>query len=168
MRKAMGNKTVRPLVAPGIVLGIGMGGFLDGIIFHQLLQMHNMLSARYPPDSIVNFEVNMFWDGVFHALTWTATALGICMLWKALKRQDVQLSDRVLCGSLCVGWGLFNLVEGVINHHLLEIHHVRESGDHLVWDISFLLFGAILLGVGAALIRFAGAARTDFNGANSI
>ena len=38
----------RPLIAAGTLLGIGMGGFVDGIVFHQLLQIHNMLSAKYP------------------------------------------------------------------------------------------------------------------------
>jgi len=53
----------------GLLLGIGMGGFLDGILFHQLLQVHNMLSNLYPPDTLVHLEINMFWDGLFHALT---------------------------------------------------------------------------------------------------
>ena len=50
-------------------MGIGLGGFFDGILFHQLLQIHNMLSAKYPNTSIANLEINMFWDGLFHALT---------------------------------------------------------------------------------------------------
>jgi uncharacterized membrane protein len=163
----MTNKLLRPLIASGLMLGIGMGGFLDGIVFHQLLQMHNMLSAKYPPNSVVNLEVNMFWDGLFHALTWTMTALGIVMLWKTAKRSDVLLSDRALVGSMCLGWGLFNLVEGVINHHILEIHHVREGGDHLAWDVAFLLSGVILLGIGFALVRSANVAMAGSNGGNA-
>ena len=42
------------------MLGIGMGGFVDGILFHQVLQTHNMLSAKYPPTTLVNAEINMF------------------------------------------------------------------------------------------------------------
>ncbi|MGE0759070.1 MAG: DUF2243 domain-containing protein, partial [Pirellulaceae bacterium] len=38
----------RPLISAGTLVGIGMGGFVDGILFHQLLQSHNMLSARFP------------------------------------------------------------------------------------------------------------------------
>ena len=30
-------------------------------------------------------------------------------------------------GLVLIGWGLFSLVEGVINHHLLTIHHVRDD-----------------------------------------
>lgn len=43
-----------------ILFGIGMGGFIDGILFHQILQIHNMLSNRFFPDSLVNIDINMF------------------------------------------------------------------------------------------------------------
>ena len=56
----------RPLIAAGVIMGIGMGGFVDGILFHQIFQIHNMLSARLPPTSLVNVETTMVWDGLFH------------------------------------------------------------------------------------------------------
>src|SRR5687767_5072398 len=105
----------RPLISAGTLLGIGMGGFVDGILFHQLLQVHNMLTAKYPKTgvdpqtAVVNIEINMFWDGLFHTFTWIMTALGLALLWRAVKRADVPLSNRTLLGSLAFGWGLFNL-----------------------------------------------------------
>jgi len=69
-------------------------------------------------------QINMFWDGLFHAYTWMMTALGLRMLWRAVRRQNVRLSGRTLFGANVFGWGLFNLVEGIIEHHLLGIHHV--------------------------------------------
>lgn len=54
---------LRPLIVSGIVLGIGLGGFVDGIVFHQLFQLHNMLTGRVPKTSVTNMEINMFWDG---------------------------------------------------------------------------------------------------------
>src|SRR5215203_4700810 len=105
----------RPLIAAGTLLGIGLGGFVDGILFHQLLQVHNMLSAKYPTrESLANAEINMFWDGLFHTLTWATTAVGLTLLWRAGQRADVPWSTRTFVGSLLLGWGLFNLVEGVI------------------------------------------------------
>src|SRR5688572_11847820 len=83
-----------------------------------------MLSARRPKDSIVNIEVNMFWDGLFHAFKWVVTAVGIAMLFRAARRADVPWSDKTLFGSMLFGWGLFNLIEGIINHHVLHAHHV--------------------------------------------
>jgi uncharacterized membrane protein len=149
----------KPLIAAGTLLGIGMGGFVDGILFHQLLQVHGMLTAKYPKAgvdpqmAVVHIEINMFWDGLFHVLTWTMTALGLALLWRAVKRPGVPLSTRTLVGSMALGWGLFNLVEGVIDHHLLHIHHVTETAGHLLWDLLFLASGVVLILTGWALIR---------------
>jgi uncharacterized membrane protein len=57
-----------PLIAAGTLMGTGMGGFVDGILFHQVLQIHNMLSAKLPPNTLINAKVNMIWDGLFHNL----------------------------------------------------------------------------------------------------
>lgn len=51
----------------------------------------------------------------------------------------------VLAGWMLVGWGLFNLLEGVVNHHLLGIHHVREGANQTACDLAFLVLGAALL-----------------------
>jgi uncharacterized membrane protein len=101
---------------------------------------------------LANVEINMFWDGLFHAATWAMTALGIALLWHAAHRPDVPRSTGTLVGSLPLGWGLFNLIEGLIDHQLLGIHHVVESGDHLLWDLAFLGPGmALILAVWAKI-----------------
>jgi uncharacterized membrane protein len=143
----------RPLIAAGTLLGIGMGGFVDGIVFHQILQWHNMLSARRPPADLVSAKINMFWDGLFHAFTWAMTAIGLALLWRAGRRADVPWSAKTFVGALLLGWGLFNLVEGVIDHHILHIHHVIEGPGHLPWDIGFLASGAVFILVGGSIVR---------------
>jgi hypothetical protein len=61
----------------GIVLGVGLGEFVDGILLYQLLQWHHMLSGTnhdrvglkyYNPDTVSGLEMNTLWDGVFHAV----------------------------------------------------------------------------------------------------
>jgi uncharacterized membrane protein len=55
---------------------------------------------------------------------------------------------------LLAGWGVFNVVEGLIDHQLLGIHHVRDDlGAPLGWDLAFLAFGVVLIVAGAALAR---------------
>ena len=158
------NGSPRPFIAAGTTLGIGLGGFLDGIVFHQLLQLHNMLSAKYPVRGVdvktlaVHLEVNMFWDGLFHAFCWIVTALGLLMLWREVRVRDVPMSGKMFVGSLLLGWGIFNLVEGLIDHHLLHLHHVIEAPNHLPWDLAFLGSGIAFLLIGWLLIR---ADRTD-------
>ena len=154
------RSTRRPLIAAGTTLGIGLGGFVDGILFHQILQLHSMLSAKYPTTGdlpaktlATHLEVNMFWDGLFHALTWTMVVAGLAMLWTAVRDRRVPLSTRTLVGSILLGFGLFNFVEGIIDHHLLHLHHVVETPNHLVYDPMFLASGLMLIGVGGWLIK---------------
>lgn len=142
----------RPLIAAGTLLGIGMGGFVDGIVFHQILQVHNMLSAKLPPTTLPNVEINMVWDGIFHAFTWVMTAIGLVMLWKAGQKREVPWSTRTMIGSWIQGWGFFNLVEGIIDHHILGIHHVIERLGVSAADWAFLGSGVIFIGIGRMLI----------------
>jgi uncharacterized membrane protein len=122
-----------------------MGGFVDGILFHQILQLHNMLSARRPPTAVVNIEVNMVWDGLFHAFTWIVTAVGLVMLFRAGHRKEVPWSGRALVGSMLAGWGLFNLVEGLVDHVILQVHHAVERLGLSIWDYTFLASGAVFV-----------------------
>jgi uncharacterized membrane protein len=149
----------RPLIAAGLVLGIGLGGFIDGIVLHQILQWHNMLSSIVPPTDLVDMKYNMVWDGVFHALTWTVTLVGIAMLFRARRADRITWPAAVLYGPMVAGWGLFDLIEGLIDHQLLGIHHVHPGAEQLAWDLGFLLIGGVgLVALGYAIAR-AGFAR---------
>jgi uncharacterized membrane protein len=141
------------IIAPGILLGSGLGGFIDGILLHQLLQWHNMLSSVRPPVDLVEMKYNMFWDGLFHAFTWAMVALGIWRLWVAGQRADVPWSSRTFVGSLLLGWGLFNAIEGVIDHQILGVHHVHPGDGQLAWDIAFIAFGCLQVIVGGFIIH---------------
>src|SRR5579859_1302737 len=139
------NRRQGPLMSAGVLMGACLGGFLDGIVFHQILQWHHMLSSYLPPYDLVNLKVNMFWDGIFHAGDWVMTAIGLALLWRAGQRRDLGRSGRTFLGSLLAGWGLFNLVEGLIDHEWLGLHHVCEAADnHTTWDMAFLAFGAAM------------------------
>lgn len=147
----------RPLVKAGLFLGIGLGGFLDGILFHQILQTHNMLSNRIPSIDLVSAKINMVWDGYFHLGVWLITLLGVTLLFRAGRRREAVWNGKVLSGALLAGWGLFNLVEGVIDHQILGIHHVMEyTANKLPYDLAFLASGAVFLLAGWALIRAGG------------
>lgn len=142
------------LIGAGIVLGAGLGGFLDGIWLHQILQWHNMLSGWVAPDTLVDAKVNMFWDGVFHMGVWLVTVLGLYMLWRAIRNGAPRRSGQTLIGAMLAGWGLFNVIEGTIDHLLLDIHHVQEyARNHLPADLAFLAFGLLLIFIGWLLMR---------------
>lgn len=145
---------IAPL-ASGLLLGLGLGGFVDGIVFHQILQWHHMAtSAGYPATSLRNLEFNTLLDGVFHAATWVLTLAGAFLLWR--QSGHYRLGLRGLCGTLLMGFGAFNLVEGTVDHFLLGIHHVNETAPReqwLWWDVAFLIWGGLMLAGGYVLWR---------------
>jgi uncharacterized membrane protein len=147
------------LVSAATLLGVGLGGFLDGILLHQILQWHHMLSTPLPPVDLVALKVNMFWDGLFHAFTWTVTLAGLLLLWHAERRRSAPWPTSLFAGSLLLGWGLFNVVEGVIDHQLLGLHHVHPGRSQVAWDLGFLIFGAGLVAAGITAIARALRAR---------
>lgn len=145
-----------PLSA-GILLGLGLGGFFDGIILHQVLQWHHMLtSAGYPPTSVENLEFNTTWDGIFHLSTYVFVLLGLLILWRRAHQTHGPWSGKLLAGSMLMGFGIFNVVEGIVDHHLLGIHHVNETippDQWVYWDLAFLAWGALMLLGGWFLLK---------------
>jgi uncharacterized membrane protein len=151
------NQNITPLRTAGILLGIGLGGFVDGILLHQVLQVHNMLSAQYFPDNLVNEQINMFWDGLFHVFTWIVTAIGLWKLWRVAQLEKSPLQSNIFIGSMILGWGLFNLIEGIIDHQILGLHNVVQRaapGPQFFWDMLFLAVGGLgFIAIGAWQIK---------------
>ncbi|WP_036479266.1 DUF2243 domain-containing protein [Myxosarcina sp. GI1] len=138
----------RPLIIAGILLGLGQGGFFDGIVFHQLLQWHHMFSNIESTRTIAGLELNTLGDGLFHVFDWLMTLSGIIVLWLAVKGDNVDLSTSTFIGSFAVGAGLFNVVEGILSHHLLQIHHVKPGVYQQAWDLGFIGVGLLSIAVG--------------------
>ena len=144
----------RGIAAPGIVLGLGLGGFVDGIVLHQILQWHHLISSteKGPMDTVAGLEANTLADGLFHAVTWVLTAAGIWWLWRNVSRRRVAL-DRQLLGWAILGWGVFNVLDEVVFHALLDLHHIREGANELAYDMAFLALGLAQVAAGAMLAR---------------
>jgi uncharacterized membrane protein len=142
---------------PALTLGAGLGGLLDGIALHQILGWHHLLSARPGFD----VRANELADGLFHAAAWLAVLGGVIWLYARLRRPPVAAAWprtdsgprpwRFLIAPLLIGWGSFNVVEGLIDHQLLGIHHVHPGPGQLGWDLGYLVVGAALAGLGAIL-----------------
>jgi uncharacterized membrane protein len=151
------TRTASPSRAPSFVLGLGLGGFIDGIVLHQILQWHHMLTGDNggePMDTVAGLETNTLVDGLFHMATWILVAVATVLLVSAWRRGELAPPWRTHVGLLLAGWGVFNLVEGLIDHQLLGIHHVRDDlGAPLGWDLGFLAFGALLVVAGVVLAR---------------
>ncbi len=134
------------------MLGIGVGGFIDGIVLHQLMEWHHMLSGWYPLTSDHNMKLNMLGDGLFHLVSLIMVLAGIALLVRAAPTAPDRRGSR-LTGWMLAGWGWFNVVEGTVDHLLLGVHHVRSGPDQLGYDLGFLLFGVVLIVTGTLLGR---------------
>lgn len=159
-RRARGENAVRPaeavarLRAPGILLGIGLGGFVDGIVLHQILQWHHLLSSEggQSTKTVAGLEANTLADGLFHAAAWVAVVVGLTLLWRRTNEWRRPASGSALVGFMLVGWGGFDVVEGIVDHQLLGLHHVREGAGHqTAYDVGFLVLGAALVAAGLLL-----------------
>lgn len=135
-------------------MGIGLGGFVDGIVLHQIFQWHHMVSHQTTTGTVSGLELNTLADGLFHAATWVFVLTGSVVMLVSWRRGRMSPNLPFHAGLLLAGWGLFNVVEGVVNHHLLELHHVRDDlGGPASWDVGFLIFGAVLVVGGWLLYR---------------
>lgn len=152
---------MKPLTKAGLVLGLGMGGFVDGIVLHQILGWHHLicLTETCQVTTVEALESQVKQDGLFHLATWLVTLVGIAMLFRSA-RGPAPWSGRNLSGAMLAGCGLFNFIEGLINHQLLGIHHVRPGHpQEFLFDMLFLASGPILVAVGSWLARPRGVSR---------
>jgi uncharacterized membrane protein len=144
-----------PSKASGLLYGLGLGGFVDGIVLHQILQWHHMVSHvdAYPMTTVAGLEVNTLADGFFHLATWVLVLAASITTLVAWRQGRLAPNWSFHFGLVLTGWGVFNVVEGIVDHHLLGVHHVRDDlGGPLGWDIAFLVFGVLLI-VGGWLLH---------------
>lgn len=150
------DESTPPPRLPTVLLGVGLGGFVDGIVIHQILQWHHMVSHTddHRVSTVAGLEANTLADGLFHAAAWVCVLAGALLLIRAWRTGRPAGTWRFHAGLLCIGWSAFNLVEGVVDHHILGIHHVRDDlGGPMAWDLGFLGVSVLVGIVGWALYK---------------
>jgi len=155
------------ITAPGLLLGVGFGGLVDGVVLHQILQWHHLLSSEgcCPTTTVHGLELNTLADGLFHLVTLGVLLAGGTMVWRRVHDGGARWSGTLFLGLVLEGWGAFNVIEGVIDHQILGLHHVREGPDPFAYDVAFLALGVILALVGHRLAR---TERTDSESAERV
>ena len=104
----------------------------------------------FPSDTVRGLEDNTFADGLFHVTRGPSSRSDHSSdSGMATPGACTTVATSVGCSS---GWGVFNIVEGMVAHQILGIHPVRDDlGGPLSWDIGFLVSGALLIVLGWAL-----------------
>jgi uncharacterized membrane protein len=125
----------------GATLGFALGGFFDGILLHQILQWHHLLSLV---PGIDDLRLQVLWDGYFHLLMYAIALAGLVGLWRAQRRGALE-RGRPLLGALCVGFGSWHVVDALLSHWLLGIHRIKiDSTNPLAWDLVWLVVFGLL------------------------
>src|SRR5689334_7736545 len=81
----------------GYLLGFALGGFFDGILLHQILQWHHLLSGVQSA-RLRTLQMQVLADGAFHLLMYVIALAGLYQLWRGAALRH---SRRAL-----LGWGL--------------------------------------------------------------
>ena len=135
------------------VIGFGLSGFFDGILLHQVLQWHHLLSL-VPGAVFRDLGTQILADGLFHLLMYGVTAAGLLMLWRH-RAALPQAGARRVAGFVLLGFGVWNLVDVVGFHWLLGIHRIRVNvPDPLAYDLGWLgAFALVPLAIAWSLLR---------------
>lgn len=138
----------RALEWAGWTLGFALGGFFDGILLHQILQWHHLLSGL--EEARQDIRVLILADGLFHLLMYGVAAAGLYLLWRARSDFARQGADRRLVANALIGFGAWHIVDAVLSHWILGIHRIRMDADNpLFWDLLWLgLFGIVPFAIG--------------------
>ena len=141
--------------APLLLLGLGLGAFLDGIVFHQVLQWHHLVVEYRPASDLEGLQYNTLWDGLFHLAAWAVVL--VALLWLVAGRVNLaEVGARGVAGGLLLGWGTFNIADQILFHMVLGAHHIRMVDNYLFYDAAYTLVDALLVVGGWKLARGAG------------
>lgn len=96
-----------------LLLGLGLGAFFEGILMHPL-------------------------GGALYMAMWVVCAAGIALLWTAVRGPGPLPSGHGFAGFFLIGWGVFNMLDGLLRHDLAKEWLVFATG------LGFVLLGVLV------------------------
>lgn len=138
----------------GYLLGFGLGGFFDGILLHQVLQWHHLLTNVKSP-FFQDIKNQILADGLFHVLMYVIAFAGLWKLWQGRKEYGKKGADKHLLGNALIGFGVWHVLDSILSHWILGIHRIRVDSEHvLFWDLLwFFVFGVAFAAIGIGIRR---------------
>lgn len=136
----------RALTGASCLAGFALGGFFDGIVLHQILQWHHLLSG-VDAAPLADLRMQVLADGLFHALMYVIGLIGLLMLWKRRAALALPRAGRHLMTWVLAGFGGWHVIDALLSHWLLGLHRIRQDAvQPLLWDIGWLaVFGLLPL-----------------------
>ncbi|OAS14870.1 DUF2243 domain-containing protein [Paenibacillus oryzisoli] len=123
----------------GLLFGLGLVGFIDETVFHQLLHWHHFYDKS-------TTQIGLVSDGFFHAFSWFAT-IGSLFMFADLRRQKSLHLTRWI-GGVFLGSGSFQLYDGTIQHKIMRLHQIRYTNNVIFYDMIWNIGACILLLIG--------------------
>jgi uncharacterized membrane protein len=149
--EAPGKERKRTLWS-GILAGIGLAAFIDETVFHQLLHWHHFYDSS-------TLAVGLVSDGLFHAFGFTAMVVGLFLMADALRRGS--FIPKRWWGAVFLGWGGFQLYDGIVQHKVLRLHEIRYHVTLWPYDLTWNGVAVIMIIAGILLLQGrAGVARS--------
>jgi uncharacterized membrane protein len=141
----------------GYLLGFALGAFFDGILLHQVLQWHHLLSGLQG-EPFRDIRVQIFADGLFHVKAYALALAGLVLLWRTRDECAAPRAGRVLLATTLIGFGVWHVVDAILSHWILGIHRIRMDAENvLLWDLAwFFIFGVAFIVAGWLLGRYEG------------
>lgn len=126
--------------AAGWLLGVSIGGYVDGLILLALWRWHLLGEAQFGSNPAARLEMHhLFHFGLFAAAAAAVALLAIGRTWFWESH-----SPRRLSADLLLAFGDWHLLDGVFAHRLLSIHRdFHPQANAVLWDLAFL----VLLGM---------------------
>lgn len=149
---------IKRTIWSGVLAGVGLAAFIDETVFHQLLHWHHFYDKSTMAAGLVS-------DGLFHAFGFTAMVVGLFLMADAL-RQGIFVPKR-WWAALFLGWGGFQLYDGIVQHKILKLHQIRYHVTLWPYDVTWnsiaviMIIAGIVLMLGRAGVSTSGLFRTD-------
>nr|WP_254600783.1 DUF2243 domain-containing protein [Achromobacter kerstersii] len=123
-----------------------MGGFFDGILLHQILQWHHLLSGIQTGALLGSLTAQIAADGAFHAFMYVIATLGLIELCRA-RFVSASSDARPPSALFWIGFGVWHIIDAVMSHWITGIHRVKMDADNpMIWDIAWVaVFGIVPL-----------------------
>jgi uncharacterized membrane protein len=131
-----------------LLVGFALAGFFDGIVLHQILQWHHLLSA-VSPEADLRFQIMS--DGLFHLAMYLLLVLATILLVAARAANSRVVTTSEILRLSLVGFGLWHVVDAAVFHWLLGLHRIKMNSDApLAWDIGWV----VVFGLGPLLLAW--------------
>lgn len=141
----------------GLLLGFALGAFFDGILLHQVLQWHHLLSGLQG-ELFTDIRVQILADGLFHLKAYVIALIGLALLWRTRSEFAEPGAGRLLLAAALIGFGAWHVADAILSHWILGIHRIRMDAENvLLWDLAwFFVFGIAFIVAGWWLGRSTG------------